>query len=148
MGHSNKSRRRDTTDIANQGLPVSSYRPTLSPSPTRLGFSPLRVFEDRRTWHPEGSIRPAGAFSTPRHRLTVVDRVPSPRRAYDVARSRSFPTLWSGTKATVAFANPSRILICVRRSQRREVLHALNRTGRGGYNYKPRWSEYSSVRCK
>lgn len=147
MSKSNPTRRRDTSAIANQRLPVSINRPTVTSSPTRFGFSPLRELEDRRSYHPDGRSRPARTFSSPGSRLTVVDRVFAPRTAGRIDASRSYSALWSGTRASVAFANPSRTIICVRRQQRREVLHALHKTrsGRGGRSH---WSEYSNIRCK
>lgn len=153
MAHSSKSRRREVSTIANRRLPVSSresyYRPPVSNINTSFGFGSLREYEDRRQWHPEGSQRPARGFFNPRHRLTVIDRVHAPRTAERVDASRSFPSLISQTRATVAFADPSRTLICVRRSVRREVLHALRKTGRGsGGSRTDRWTEYSSVRCR
>ena len=53
----------------------------------------------------------------------------------------------SHTKARIAFADPKRIALCIRRQKRKEVLHALNKTGKIGQK-KPQRNEYSSISCK
>lgn len=102
--------------------------------PTSWTLQPLQSFEDRRAWHPLGQAAPARSFSQTRHRLTIP------------AKSRFFP----GPRLSnvVGFVNPQRILICVRRRIRREVIHALRFAGRGrGKQRPPRRSEYSSIHC-
>lgn len=47
----------------------------------------------------------------------------------------------------VRVATPSRVAVCVRREQRREVLHALRRTGGGGRKRR-RYNEWSNISCK
>lgn len=142
-----RTRRRDTSDISNQRLPVSNNRSYVSPSLNNLGFSSLREFEDRRTWHPEGTRRPAASFSTPRHRLTVVD--PLPRILGSYHSPIGIGAAYSGVNATIAFQRPRRVLLCVRRQQRREVLAAQRRIGKGsGGSRHDRWTNFSNVRCK
>lgn len=83
--------------------------------------------------------------------------------AYDNRRwqpSTPYPVVYGGGRAAVdrklarssrlasnpfTFANPQRVLVCVRRGQRREVLFAKGRVG-GGHR-KPRWNAYSYWRC-
>lgn len=149
----NKKSRRVTSANANRRLPGSLSPLTLPgqmefdfPKPTK-SFWDLRPYEDRREWHPEGSWAPARSFSSTRHRLTVVDQ---PRaRSTPLNRNpwRSLRNYFSQTKARVAFSNPSRVLVCVRRSIRREVLHALRKSGRRGQK-PPRRTWYSSVSCR
>lgn len=145
----NKSRRRESSEIANRRLPVS-YKPSYVHGPvTSLGFRPLRVFEDRRTWHPDRT-RPAASFSTPRHRLAVDGQLGARlgRRQTAIKRASGL-AMGSFPSSRVAFQSPSRVLICVRRAQRREVLFAKGIGGGGApYNYRPRWTEFSNVRCK
>lgn len=97
-------------------------------------FSPvnLSLFEDRRTYHPERAARPA--FSLPRMASRLVARE---------ARGRS----GRQTKAPVAFADPNRVLVCVRRKRRKEVLHARGIAGSRGFR-RPRRSFYSEVSCR
>lgn len=46
------------------------------------------------------------------------------------------------------FAVPEKTVVCVRRKQRKEVLHALRKTGSGrGRRKSPRRNWYSGVRC-
>jgi len=48
----------------------------------------------------------------------------------------------------VGFSHPWQVIVCVRRKRRREVLHALRKTGRGGSKQrKPRRNFWSEVRC-
>lgn len=50
------------------------------------------------------------------------------------------------TKMQLAFTAPAETLVCVRRSRRKEVLHALKKTGKGGQR-KPRRSRWRHVKC-
>lgn len=139
------SRRRDNSYIARRSLPVSAPKNTYP----YVRYPSLTVFEDRRRWYPEPRTEPARSFTSPRSRFTVLDRVSHPRTSARVDASRSLPSQWSQTRATIAFAEPRSTLICVRRQQRREVLHALERTRQGGSGgSKSRWSEWSNVRCR
>lgn len=149
MAHGSRSRRRDASDIANQRLPVSApYRYVSSALPFGR-FSSLRELEDRRTWHPSpGIFRPAITWSSPRRGFTTVDKVYGRSAGLQAAFRRQFPFAGSQTRATLSFAEPNRTAICVRRQQRREVLHALDRTQKGGAGKSNRWTEWSRVRCR
>lgn len=86
--------------------------------------------EDRRQYHPDDDWRsPRDVRGNSDHVLVVTGhdrkRVVSP---------------------FVGFEVPQQVMVCVRRKQRREVLHALNKTGRGGQR-RPRRGPYSDVRC-
>lgn len=117
------SRTRDTLDITNQRL-----RSFIS-EPVR---SHLQMLEDRREYHPL-KPRPAKAVVRSSTRL-VVPNVKKP-----VFRSMPSPA--------VSFAVPKHVAICVRRKARREVILAGGYGGRRRQR-KPRWSEYSQVRCR
>lgn len=149
MAKNNYSRRRETSDFSNRRLPVS-YKNTFRPSPvTHLGFSSLREFEDRRDWHPQGVTRPARSFSTPRHRLIEFSEPTRWQSKGGFLLPQNYPVVSKTPPGqSVGFARPNRVLICVRRQQRREVLHALDRTQGRGASSRNNWSEYSSVRCK
>lgn len=143
-----KSRRRVTNDNANRRLPPST---ATSSHRIRSTAGGLRLFEDRRQWHPEGRNAPARSFSRSRHRLQAVDRnQPAPRQKVPqknldrFAHLRSFP---SQTRALIAFQEPSKVLVCVRRKQRQEVLHAKGKAGKRGQK-KPRYGPYSAISCK
>lgn len=123
--------RRDAFRIANPRLPRS---------PSLRLFSPLIEIEDRRTFHPERDFRPARSFDAPRHRLVV--RAATPRNPDRFSSLRAFPS------PHVSFHAPHKVLICVRRARRREVLHALRKTGRGrGRQRTPRRNWLSDVTC-
>lgn len=126
----NRSRPRDVGTPITSSLRVVPYSPTLTFRPPR---QLLRLYEDRRTWHPE-AIRPAKSFQGPT-RLTIKPAVPLKGR-----RLALYPP------AGISFAAPRRVLVCVRRHIRREVLHALRKTGRSGQK-PPRQTLWSSVHC-
>lgn len=106
---------------------------TYSPSPISLRPpSFLTLYEDRRTWAPPIAVRSARSFDRPT-RLNISRTSPARRLA-------KFPS------AGVSFVAPKQVLVCVRRHQRREVLHALHKTGRGGQS-QPRWTPWSRVHC-
>lgn len=141
-----KNRRtREAPAFSNRRLRVSTNRHRRQVS--------LTVYEDRRQWHPEGVSAPARSFSSTRHRLKAV----SPLSRREPLEGRSKAQIWGfgglegsfeAVPARIGFERPKRVLVCVRRQQRREVLHALGKAGRGGFSLKPRWSEYSYIRCK
>lgn len=48
----------------------------------------------------------------------------------------------------VGFQHPWQVMICIRRKQRKEVMFAIGRAGRGGgFQKKPRRNFWSEVRC-
>lgn len=49
---------------------------------------------------------------------------------------------------TLQYAIPKRVAVCVRRKERREVLHALRVAGRSGSAFKPRRRTNSETRIK
>lgn len=107
----------------------------------------LKALEDRRTFSPDGFRSPAKSFTTPRHRLTESITYPKSLQRKTL-RYTKYPT-YSPVISTrrIAFENPEDVAICVRRKTRREVLHALKKTGSRGQKPK-RFSWYSSVSCK
>lgn len=95
-------------------------------------LSPLTMLEDRRVFHPERDYRPARTFS----RIDQRRLVPASLVTDRIMRS-----------GQLRFAVPDKVVVCVRRKQRREVLHALRRTGKGAG--APRHRNYQSdISCK
>lgn len=130
MARSSSSRnRRVIFTNANRRLPVS-------PTRSRVTSTYLTQIEDRRLWHPEGIYAPAKSFNQSRHRLV----------AQPIARVFTGSGYKLTRPSTIAFAAPKKVLICVRRGIRKQVLHALNKTGKVGQN-RPRRSYYSSISC-
>lgn len=111
-------------DLSTRSLPKVRphvYLPAALPSL----LSPLSLYEDRRSFHPLRSVRPAGVVSRRSQRRLIETSTPS----------------------TLTFASPRKVLVCVRRKTRRQVLHALNRTGRGARSKKHQ-NNFSRVSCR
>lgn len=135
-----RKERRVTFDNTNRRLPLESlYNSLLRPSPLKN----LTNYEDRRQWHPLGNFAPARSFNRPNHRIIVGYQQPrkSTQNTNRPMNIRSYPT------SHVAFEHPKKVLICVRRQARKEVLHALRKTGKSGQR-RPRYNYYSSISCK
>lgn len=97
--------------------------------PLRLSPLPSLIqYEDRRTWHPDGPLRSVFAFRR------------SARRVIDRANP-----LWHA-RAALHFADPSRVVVCLRRRIRREVIHALRKNGKRGQK-RPKRNFYSAIGC-
>lgn len=133
-----RSTGRETFAFARRSLPLSSV--FSFDSGRRSSF--LSELEDRRTWNPEGEYRPARGYTASRHRLAIVSGVPR-AEVRPAARPRPF----FGVPSGVGFENPVRVMVCVRRKQRREVIHAKGVAGKKGLS-PPRFSFYSTVSCK
>jgi len=100
---------------------------------TTLPVSPLQV-DDRRFFDPAGPLRPAySVYRADRRLIAKSSTVGSPRN----------DTL----SARVGFAVPERVAVCVRRQQRKEVIHALGKQGGGGSRRRRR-NSWSDIDCK
>lgn len=136
---SRRSRRRRTESYSPNETPLPSLAPLSRAfySPVRLDLDRLIAAPptnlDRRSHHPLGPYRPAVAFSG------------HPVRTNVVRPSRFKSNLYVAPK--VRFAVPKKTLICVRRSQRKEVLHALKKVGRGRGRGPKRRNWFSEVTC-
>lgn len=139
---SNNRQRVVSTPNSNRRLSGVVRRRRWPDAVTLRRLSDLRQLEDRRTYHPEGTARPARGFRINRHRLIISAPEPTPGRGVDLHHPEAVPI-------GVGFEKPRQVAVCIRRHQRREVLHALGKTGRGSrFNRKPRKSFYSEVSCK
>jgi hypothetical protein len=98
--------------------PIRFTSPT--PKPT------LSLLDDRRQWHPERWGRPVVGLRRAATRLVVGK---SPKRL----------------PPTLAFMDPRRVVVCIRRKMRREVLHALGKGGGG--NRRPTRKPTSEIQC-
>lgn len=134
----NRSEQRDTFPIAN----YVAVRPT--PSYSRPSFVTLarpRValseIEDRRTYHPLDFFRPARSFNRSQHSLVVKQPAKNKDRFSGL---RGLPT-------AIQFHAPKKVLVCVRRQRRKEVIHALKKTGKGAAKRLRRRSYYSNIHC-
>lgn len=90
--------------------------------------NPLTL-EDRRVYHPLRKAAPPASVSLESRKL-VVPRV----------QRKNSPTL-------AQFNLPRNVSVCVRRKQRREVLFATRRTGRGASKKRRTRNQFSDIRC-
>lgn len=126
----NRPGQRDHSSIA---------RPPLLPvvSPTRFERLAILEFEDRRRFRPDPFSLP---LSPRKDQRRIVERVSRPvGKANKVARF--------GRDYKLAFAVPRKVSLCVRRKQRREVMFAMRRTGKGARAVRRRRNQFSDVRC-
>lgn len=139
------SRRRDVlTSITN---PLRDPLAELLPSNFPAVRFDLTEVEDRRTWSPEPILDdlPRDLRGVPTPILPA-----QPVRKAQRRKASSGPSLTP--KPIFAFRLPQnplkRVAICVRRSIRREIMHALKFAGKGGGKKRPpRRNSYSNVRC-
>lgn len=135
-----KRRRANPDSFANHRLPTFHATPVPYSSPF------LRQIEDRRFFHPEGFRAPAQTIRSRRSRSLVVSQ-PSRRALQSATRSTMRSWLPGTLPSGIRFQAPEDVVICVRRSIRREVLHAFRKTGRRGQR-KPRFSFHSKIKCR
>lgn len=108
------------------------------PSPVvRLALSSLQPLfqqvQDRRSFHPQGTARPPLKVSGKRTRIDV--------RRKPGARASMRPGL-----SSLSFQDPERVLVCVRRRTRRQVLFAKRKTWKGARGRRAR-NAWSRVSC-
>lgn len=101
--------------------------------PPVLPLSSYKIPADRREWHPEGKFRPAGTISRRDQARIVVKSAPA-RTRNDISNR-------------VGFAVPKKVSVCVRRKQRKEVIHALRLTGKGSRSPRRIRDWYSDIDC-
>lgn len=138
-----KKHRKRHNAISAVSPPIANHRLFVPPKPT--AFSAV---EDRRRFHPEKATQPARTTSghpvkphKPKLAVTAVKRGPDGRPMKKKITLRSIPS-------RLQFAAPKRTIICLKRKIRKEVLHALQRTGRGhGSRRRPKRNAYSQISC-
>lgn len=133
MARRGRRSERDTNDIASPLLErrnaLTSVEDTLRAfEGLDVGLDPLIDIEDRRRWHPLMEHRPAQS-------LFRSDRMFTDSRV-----------VFNDRRPERAFARPAGVAVCIRRKTRREVLHALRKTGRGG-SKRRRFNRNSFVKC-
>lgn len=134
-----RARQRDTNDISSHPHTTIHITPKLLPAlRLRPAIDTVRAIkrshlnqslEDRRRHHPLGVHAPPAV----KHHRGARRIVATPG-----ALSRSLQR----------FKLPLQVMVCLRRKARREVLHALHRTGKGGARKNRRRNEYSDISCK
>lgn len=126
MAKSSRRSGRDPSPIARAlALPRSFYAPVN-----------LALFSDLRTFHPD-PFRPAPAFRRSAARVVVA----RPKRV------RSGVRISAGTiPHQLTFAAPDKVILCVRRKRRKQVMFAKGKAGKRGQR-KPRRNYWSSISC-
>lgn len=130
------SRGRDTSAIAT--TPVVLPRPSPVASPFLDNLIKQEV-EDNRRWHPQQKSRA---------NKTIYGGPAETRAREPLKKKFGYRKLQSQTKAVLAFGNPDRVILCVRRKIRKQVILALKSSGRAGRpNKRPRFTERSKIKC-
>lgn len=139
--------------------PDSHDRDEVSPSLAKADLRTLvRAIEDRRLYHPV-RVRPVRGIFTRDAKVVIHDNRRSKsnhllrrkvrrvggRLIRSLRRLREVRPVFHRTRERHRFRVPTRVAICVRRHQRREVLFALKRGNGSG---RKRWTEHSGVHCK
>lgn len=112
--------------------------PTATPRVLRL--QPLvwpNALADGRQWHPAGASRPLPATRA------VASQVVAKRPAIRGARARGR----APRSHQLFFRSPPEVLLCKRRKERREVLFAKKRTGKGSRSDR-RFNQLSKIGCR
>lgn len=122
MARSRSRSRSQSRGVRGTATPRVRLSPITNPF-SRSPSSYLSDLEDRRRFHPAPYV-PARTLDSSNHRLRA-----------------SYSSPWA-----VAFQQPRRVLVCVRRKMRRQVMFAKGGAGRKRMR-KPRYSEFSNVRC-
>lgn len=134
---SNKTRSNTTKQSRAYPTRITNRARLRSAFDKKIDIYNSRFVEDRRTYNPSKNT-------------TYTPRTISGKRSRVVTRSATVSTP-SGLKQLnttplPSFAVPSKTLVCVRRKQRKEVLHAYKKTGTGGQK-KPRRNQFSNISC-
>lgn len=103
--------------------------------------SPLKEVEDRRLWRPEPLIS-LRTLRSGRHRLTAPPLIRPRPAAFGRPLRVGLPL-----PAKIMFRQPEHLVLCVRRKQRREVLFAKLKTGKGARARRKRTS-WSNIACR
>lgn len=119
--------------IANDLVSLLLQNPIKSPSVRSLSFLDI---EDRRTY----------TFDADRP-MSSTRRRQAPVKLKQASEQNRKVATYGMERDVFAFKHPPSVAICVRRKRRKEVLHALHKTGRGSGRGKRRWLRSSSIHC-
>lgn len=65
-----------------------------------------------------------------------------------ISRSLAHPdSFGNSVRSAISFSLPPALKVCARRQERKEVLHALNKTGKAGNQKRPRFTDNSLITC-
>lgn len=125
-------------------LPVLLPSPSLPPFP--VFTDDLLPVEDRRSFHFDKPYQPPLMDDARPARVVLQDR-PKNRNRVKPGAYRFGAKVRSQTKAIQTFAEPERVVVCIRRQRRKEVLFAKRKAGRGGMR-PPRRTWLSNISCR
>ena len=141
-------RTRGTTATANSGAYLG---PATTPVLLRSALSrkPLNLYEDRRFYHPEGIFAWPQSLVSKVPRVDETDferwkRISKPKRRLNWAEESRKSLVRA--RIRIGWDNPWKMIICLKRKVRREVMHAMGLAGASRFK-KPRWTQFSYVRC-
>lgn len=137
-GSSRSGRAAGPRGVSNSPLTTSSLSGLLS-SP-----SPLSLVEDRRFWHPDPDH---GMFTVGgRVARVVVHKRPIIARSNTLWSPRGLPV---GIQVPVGLRveSPFKVITCIRRKVRRQIMFATGRSGKGVKKRGPRRSWRSNISC-
>jgi len=105
--------------------------------------STLQSVEDLREWHPD-AILEAPTRSLRRSRVTL--HSPAPKSTFSPRRQKLASFFHS--PEIRAFSSPKFVAVCIRRKIRKEVMHALGKSGLGAKKTRRyRRNANSTIRC-
>lgn len=139
-------RRRDTRPISNHHARFDDRRLADRWLPSPLINEPevrstLLEVEDLRTWHPDRHVR---AFRSPRRARVQVGIPSTAKRRRGKSWAPRLPSFFYPS-IRLGFKLPRFVAVCVRRKERREIMHAKGFAG--SRVSKPRRSTHSFIRC-
>lgn len=148
-----RRRRNRPSDSVPASPSVTTYRrrPALiQVYPPKRVLIDLRQFEDRRRYHPLREMQAAGVLDRREARMIIErdkrsDRMRRDRR-YDLNPLDRFKDYMPSFR--LGFKFPDKVVKCVRRQQRREVIFALKKRGKGSRALRRRRDEFSDISCK
>lgn len=143
--------RRDLPRITNP-LSLYPFQPIHSLGLSLAQRPKQNIYEDRRRWHPEGanalprSMVQFKNIISERPPNFVGDEIYNPRTGELIYTKGSQLNQTTFKPWKMAFDNPWKTIICLKRKMRREVIHAMGFAGKA-QSKKPRWTQFSFVRC-
>lgn len=72
---------------------------------------------------------------------------PAPKRVSGLTASVGVDKNRSLSRARLQFDLPKQVTVCVRRQIRKEVIHAIGKSGRGAKRRRPRYNSWSQISC-
>lgn len=136
---------RDNHPVARDPLAEAVYLPVpvtlVRPQPPKL----LTEVQDNRRWHPE-PMKPALTKVGGHARIVAKDLQRLSAQNKNVSGPNGPRKSQRSISSRLAFDVPERVLVCVRREQRRQVLFA-KRAVRSGAGQKRRRSRWSDISC-